>query len=123
MIQIDRLNSHDWQSLESNPDQMLTEIEEILEMEKSEDLLRERTRGGELFADEIAGGDVRDSEEVAEPAGVGAFTNAGDAEEDPLHVPLLRISAREASVQAERRRRRSERIKLRCGYGRRVGAS
>ncbi|EXB87532.1 hypothetical protein L484_005407 [Morus notabilis] len=40
----------------------------------------------ELFADEIAGGDVGDAEEVAEAAGVGAFSDTEAAEEDPLDV-------------------------------------
>jgi hypothetical protein len=51
---------------------------------KPRDLRREGTRGGELFAEEIAGGDVRDIEEVREARGVGAFSDAGAAKENPL---------------------------------------
>lgn len=39
--------------------------------------MREGPGGGELFADEISGGDVRNAEEVTEAAGVGAFSDAG----------------------------------------------
>ena len=38
-------------------------------MENLGDLRREGTGGGELFANEIAGGDVRDTEEVREARG------------------------------------------------------
>jgi hypothetical protein len=55
-----------------------------MEMENLGDLRREGTGGGELFADEIAGGDVRDTEEVREARGVGAFSDAGAAKENPL---------------------------------------
>lgn len=51
--------------------------------------MRERARGGELLADEIARGDVGDAEESREAAGVGALADAGAAEEHPLHVPVL----------------------------------
>ena len=68
--------------------------------------MRERTGGSEFFADEIAGGNVRNAEEVAEAASVGALSDAGAAEEHPLHVPVLRISPREAGLEGERRRRR-----------------
>ena len=55
-----------------------------MEMENLGDLRREGTGGGELFADEIASGDVRDIEEVREARGVGAFFDAGAAKENPL---------------------------------------
>jgi len=55
--------------------------------------MRERARGGEFFADEIAGGDVGDAEEGREAAGVGAFADAGAAEENPLDISVLRIFA------------------------------
>ena len=83
--------------------------EEGEEEEEEENLGREWARGGELFADEIAGGDVRDAEEVREPTCVGAFSDAGAAQEHPLHVPLLRrilAQRRRAAVQVEGRRRR-----------------
>jgi hypothetical protein len=51
---------------------------------KPGDLRREGTRGGELFADEIAGGNLRDTEEFREARGVGAFSDAGAAKENPL---------------------------------------
>ena len=41
------------------------------------------------MADEIAGGDVRDAEEVAEAAGIGAFSDARATQEHPLDIPLL----------------------------------
>jgi hypothetical protein len=55
-----------------------------MEMENLGDLRREGTGRGELFADEIAGGDVRDIEEVREARGVGAFSDTGVAKENPL---------------------------------------
>ena len=55
-----------------------------MEMENLGDLRREGTGRGELFVDEIAGGDVRDTEEVREVSGVGAFSDAGAAKENPL---------------------------------------
>lgn len=55
--------------------------------------MRERARGGEFFADEIAGGDVGDAEESREAAGVGAFADAGAAEENPLDISVLWIFA------------------------------
>jgi hypothetical protein len=55
-----------------------------MEMENLGDLRREGTGGGELFANEIAGGDVRDTEEVREARGVGAFSDTGAAKENPL---------------------------------------
>lgn len=55
--------------------------------------MRERAGGRQLLADEIAGGDVGDAEENGEAAGIGALADTGAAEEHPLHVPVLRISA------------------------------
>ena len=52
------------------------------------DLRGEGTRRGELFADEIAGGDVRHAEQARQPRGVGHLADAGTAEEHPLHVPI-----------------------------------
>ena len=63
------------------------------EWEKIEDLMRERARGGEFFADEIAGGDVWDAEEGREAVGVGAFADARAAEENPLDISVLWIFA------------------------------
>lgn len=65
------------------------------------------------MADEIAGGDVRDAEEGAEAAGVGAFSDAGAAEEHPLHVPLLE----RRRVRRESRRRGGDAL-YEAGYGR-----
>ena len=65
------------------------------------------------MADEIAGGDVRDSEKIADPTCVGSFSDAGNAEENPLDVPLRRISAREAAIRVQSRRGRRERAKRR----------
>ena len=48
-----------------------------MEMENLGDLRREGTGGGELFADEITSGDVRDTEEVRETRGVGPFPTPG----------------------------------------------
>jgi hypothetical protein len=45
--------------------------------------------GGELFEDEIAGGDVGDAEEVGEGGRVGALSDTGAAEERPLDVSVL----------------------------------
>ena len=56
------------------------------------------------MADEIAGGDVRDAEEVAEAAGVGALADAGATQEHPLHVPLRRILAQRKVAEVLRRR-------------------
>jgi hypothetical protein len=53
-------------------------------MENLGDLRREGTEGGELFTNEIAGGDVRDTKEVREARGVGAFSDAGAVKENPL---------------------------------------
>ena len=77
------------------------------EREKREDLMRERTRGGEFFADEIAGGDVGNAEEGREAAGVGAFADAGAAEENPLDISVLWIFAAKSGgvVESERRRK------------------
>uniref|UniRef100_A0A2N9G2H4 Uncharacterized protein n=1 Tax=Fagus sylvatica TaxID=28930 RepID=A0A2N9G2H4_FAGSY len=47
-------------------------------MENLGDLRREGTGGGELFANEIAGGDVRDTEEVREARGVANEIAGGD---------------------------------------------
>lgn len=55
--------------------------------------MRERARGGEFFADEIAGGDVWNAEEGREATGVGAFADAGAAEENPLDISVLWIFA------------------------------
>ena len=63
------------------------------EREKKEDLMRERARRGEFFADEIAGGDMGDAKEGREAASVGAFANAGAVEENPLDISVLWIFA------------------------------
>ena len=55
-----------------------------MEMKNLGDLRREGIGGGELFADEIVSGDVRDTEEVREARGVGAFSDVGAAKENPL---------------------------------------
>ncbi|CAL5334828.1 unnamed protein product [Camellia sinensis] len=54
-------------------------------------MMRERAIGGELFADEIAGGDVRDGEEGREAASVSSFSDARAAQENPLDIPELGI--------------------------------
>ena len=36
------------------------------------------------MADEVTSRDVRDTEQIGEAAGVGAFSDAGAAQEDPL---------------------------------------
>lgn len=51
----------------------------------------EGTGGCQLLADEIAGGDVGDTEELGEAAGVGALPYARGPEEHPLHVPATGI--------------------------------
>lgn len=45
-----------------------------------------RSGGGEFLTNEIAGCDVRDTKEGGEARGVGAFTDARAAEEDPLNI-------------------------------------
>lgn len=52
-------------------------------------LIRERTGGGKLLADEIASGNVGDAEELRKTASEGAFPNAGTSQEHPLNVPIL----------------------------------
>lgn len=54
------------------------------------------------MTNEITGGDVRNAEEVTETAGVGAFTDAGTTQENPLNIPIftrrrVRISGREST--------------------------
>uniref|UniRef100_A0A2N9INW8 Uncharacterized protein n=1 Tax=Fagus sylvatica TaxID=28930 RepID=A0A2N9INW8_FAGSY len=91
-----------------------------MEMENLGDLRREGTGGGELFAneiaggdvrdteevreargvaDEIAGGDVRDTEEVREARGVGAFSDAGAAKENPLDRAVVMAEREGLSVK------------------------
>jgi hypothetical protein len=50
-------------------------------------LVGEGARGGQGVADEVAGGDVRDAEQLREAAGVGALPHPGAPEEHPLHAP------------------------------------
>lgn len=50
-------------------------------------LLREGARGGQGVADEVAGGNVWDAEQLREAAGVGALPHPGAPEERPLHAP------------------------------------
>jgi hypothetical protein len=69
-----------------------------MEMENLGDLRREGTRGGELFADEIAGGNVRDTEEFREARGVGAFSDAGAAKENPLDMVVVMAEREGLSV-------------------------
>uniref|UniRef100_A0A2N9FFS4 Basic blue protein n=1 Tax=Fagus sylvatica TaxID=28930 RepID=A0A2N9FFS4_FAGSY len=100
-----------------------------MEMENLGDLRREGTGGGELFANEIAGGDmrdteevgghggeggtfglaqrneiaggdVRDTEEVREARGVGAFSDAGAAKENPLDTVVVMAEREGLSVKA-----------------------
>lgn len=65
-------------------------------------LLREGARGGEFFANEITGGDMRDAEELGEAAGVGALADARAAQENPLDVSVLGILTRKFVVLEER---------------------
>lgn len=67
---------------------MLLEVKSE-EIKKMENLGRKGAIGGELVANEVAGGDVRNAEKVAETGGVGALADAGAAQEDPLDVPVL----------------------------------
>ena len=69
------------------------------------DLGSEGTGGGELFADEIAGGDVWDAEEVGEAGSVGAFSDARAAKEHPLDVSVLGAVAQREGFLGEQRLR------------------
>lgn len=55
--------------------------------------MRKRAGGGELFADEIASGDVRDAKELTEAAGVGALADPRTAKEYPLDISVFGIFA------------------------------
>lgn len=66
--------------------------------------MRERAGGGELLADEVTGGDVGDSDELGEPAGVSALPDPGAAEEHPLHVPLEGLLRRQGGEPPPSRR-------------------
>jgi hypothetical protein len=41
------------------------------------------------MTNEISGSDVRNAEKITEATGVGAFTDAGTAQKDPLNIPNL----------------------------------
>jgi hypothetical protein len=69
-----------------------------MEMENLGDLRREGIGGGELFADEIAGRVVRDTEEVREAIGVGAFSDAGATKENPLDRVVVMAEREGVSV-------------------------
>jgi hypothetical protein len=90
------------------------------------DLGSEGAGGGELFADEIASGDVGDSKEVGEAGRVGALSDAGAAEEHPLDVSVLGAVAQREGILGEQRRRfevssgiwcRARRERPDCGGG------
>jgi len=85
------------------------------EEEEEENLGREGARGGEFVANEIAGGDVRNGKEVGEATGVGAFADAGTAEEHPLHAPLAQVVSPRTAAEGGGRLRR--RVDLRGGEG------
>lgn len=67
-------------------------------------LVGERTKRSELVADEIASGDVRDSEKISEPTCIGSFSDVGNAEKMSLDLSLQRISMHEAAIRAQSRR-------------------
>lgn len=81
------------------------------------DLGRKGAVGGELVADEIAGGDVRDAEEVAEAAGIGAFSDARATQEHPLDIPLL-LARRRVRWEPTRHGREGGGALYESGYGR-----
>ena len=60
-------------------------------------------RGSQLVADEIAGADVRDIEEVAGAEGVGAFSDAGADEEDLLDIPVFDVAMQGKTMGAVER--------------------
>lgn len=73
-------------------------------------LVGEGARGGQGVADEVAGGDVRDAEQLREAAGVGALAHPGAPEEHPLHAPPVLLipppaTGRRLSQTRPRRRR------------------
>jgi len=59
---------------------------------------------------------MRDAEEVAEAAGVGAFSHAGTPQEHPLHIPLL--VKRRVRQKSTRRAREVGGALYEAGYGR-----
>lgn len=72
----------------------------MLHTESDVYLSREGTSGSKFLADEIAGGNVRDTEEGTEAAGVCTFSDAWAAKENPLDIPALGIcSGREKIVR------------------------
>lgn len=70
------------------------------ETQKWLNLSGERTGGSKLLADEISGGDVRNTEKTRESAGVSPLSDTGTTEEHPLHVSLL------GNVSASSKKRR-----------------
>ncbi|CAB4319322.1 unnamed protein product [Prunus armeniaca] len=58
----------------------------------------------ELFANEIAGGDVRDAKEVGEARGIGAFANVWEVREDPWTFMSVMLHKKRIFVDDRRRR-------------------
>ncbi|CAB4288957.1 unnamed protein product [Prunus armeniaca] len=58
----------------------------------------------ELFAHEIAGGDVRDAKEVGEARGIGAFANVWEVREDPWTFMSVMLHKKRIFVDDRRRR-------------------
>ncbi|CAL9014932.1 unnamed protein product [Prunus brigantina] len=64
----------------------------------------------ELFANEIAGGDVRDAKEVGEAGGICAFDNVWEVGEDPwiFMSVMFRFMLHKKRIFADDRRRRCD---------------
>lgn len=58
------------------------------------------------MADEVAGGDVGNAEELGEAGGVGALADSRAAEENPLDIPALARTTVGGQRRGERRRER-----------------
>ena len=76
-------------------------------------LARKWTGRGKLFADEIAGGDVRDTEKVTKTTSIGPLADTRASKKYPLNVPIFRILAGKMAVKTGRQRGSSRRAELR----------
>lgn len=71
--------------------------------ERERDLRGEGAGGGELVADEVAGGDVGNGEELGEAGGVGALADSRAAKEHPLDISALARRTNDGQRRRERR--------------------
>lgn len=75
-----------------------------IQYSKSEYLRGKCARGIELLADQITGGDVRNTEKIGKTGSIGAFTYTRTAKKHPLDISVLRFLTERGGNARKKRR-------------------